>query len=538
MFMTKFYLLSVLLSLALAWFIPILILKVIFLWTALSLMIVSFAYIFDTPSIFRKNNDGKIIWWVRWAFIPFLLGIRAYNLWAIKKDNVPPIQKITDHLFLSRRLLPSDLDYLKAQKIECIVDVTAEFSGLESAMTDKHFDYLTIPVLDHKTPSLRKLRHALYWIDTQLSQSRSVVIHCALGRGRSVFVMAAYLLSKDPSLTVDQALKKISTIRSSAKLNNKQYKILNAISNQKKLQLPEPTWMIANPVSGGGKWKQYKQQLIRELTTKYRLKIKMTTKEISAAVLTDKAKQDGIKNIIVCGGDGTITEVAGEIIHSDISLGIVPFGTANALCHVLYGLETKVSPVETACKAILSGNVQSIDTAKCNDKLMLLVMGIGFEQKMIESANRDNKNDHGQLAYLTGFFKAVVANNETQHLNIKLDEQPYQKLDVQSLVIANTAPFSTLLAHGGYTPEPNDGKLHITYLEHTDSLSEKLFALSDLAISSLGMKEKAAQFKYFSGEKITITSDNSLDYVVDGENYCSQFINIEMLPSSLNVRVP
>ncbi|WP_413700793.1 diacylglycerol kinase family protein [Psychromonas sp. KJ10-10] len=288
----------------------------------------------------------------------------------------------------------------------------------------------------------------------------------------------------------------------------------------------------------GGKWQQYKQQLIRELTTKYRLKIQMTTKEISASMLTDEAKQDRVKNIIVCGGDGTITEVAGKIIHSDISLGIVPFGTANALCHVLYGLETKVSPVETACKAILSENVQRIDTAKCNDNLMLLVMGIGFEQKMIESANRENKNEHGQLAYLTGFFKAVVANNQTQHLNIKLDEQPYQKLDVQSLVIANTAPFSTLLAHGGDTPEPNDGKLHITYLEQTDSLPEKLFALSDLAISSIGIKETATQFKYFSGDKVTITSDSSIDYVVDGENYSSQFINIEMIPSSLNVRVP
>ena len=140
MFITKYYLLGALLSLALAWLLPTLLLTLLFSWVALSLAIVSIAYLIDMPSIFRKNSDGKIVWWIRWVFIPFLLGVRAYNAWERKHDDVPPIQKIANHLYLSRRLLSSDLDYLKSQNIDCIVEVTAEFAGLESAMTDKHFD--------------------------------------------------------------------------------------------------------------------------------------------------------------------------------------------------------------------------------------------------------------------------------------------------------------------------------------------------------------------------------------------------------------
>lgn len=537
MFITKYYLLGTLLSLALAWYLPTLILTLLFSWVALSLAIVSLAYLIDIPSIFRKNNDGKIVWWIRWAFIPFLLGVKAYNAWERKHDKVPPIQKITDNLYLSRRLLSTDLDYLKSQDIDCIVDVTAEFAGLESAMTDKYFDYLTIPVLDHKTPSLHKLRHALYWIDTQVTQSRSVVIHCALGRGRSVFVMAAYLLSRDPELTVDQALKRINSIRSSARLNKMQYKVLDTISKKKQLQLPKPTWMIVNPVSGGGKWEKNQQQLIRELTTQHRLQIEKTTPDITAAMLTQKAKKAKVDNLIVCGGDGTVTEVASQIIESDVVLGIVPFGTANALSHVLYGIEVKLSPVETACTAILSGNIRDIDTAKCNDNLMLLAMGIGFEQQMIESANRDNKNKHGQLAYLTGFFNAV-AGDESQQLNVQVDDKPIQQLDIQSLVVANTAPFSTMLAHGGETPEPDDGKLHMTYLDQTDSIAERVIALSDLALSSLGMQDNASLFEYESGNRIEISADKTIDYVVDGEMFSANRLIINVLPSSLKVRIP
>ncbi|WP_298942516.1 diacylglycerol kinase family protein [uncultured Psychromonas sp.] len=534
MFITKYYLFGTLLSLALAWFLPMLILKILFSWVALSLAIVSVAYLFDIPSIFRKNSDGKILWWIQWAFIPFLLGVKAYNAWARKNDDVPPIQKITNNLYLSRRLLSSDLEYLKSQNIDCIVDVTAEFAGLESAMTDKNFDYLTIPVLDHKAPSLHKLRHALYWIDVQLSQSRSVVIHCALGRGRSVFVMAAYLLSRDSSLSVDDALTQIHSIRSSANLNKKQYKVLNAISKQQKLKLPEPTWMIVNPVSGGGKWLQYQQQLIRQLSTKHRLKIVETTPDISATALTKQAKSAGAKKIIVCGGDGTVTEVASQLIESEIILGIVPFGTTNALCHVLYGLPAKYSPVNAACNAILSEQVRTIDTAKCNEQLMLLAMGIGFEQQMISSANRENKNENGQFAYLNGFFNAVVS-SESQQLNVKINDEAQQNLNVQSLMVANTAPFSTLLAQGGDAPEPDDGKLHMTYLDNTNSFTETVIALSDLAASSLGLQDKANQFQYCDGKQIEISADHEIEYVIDGENYRAQNIKITVQPSSLKV---
>lgn len=235
MFIIKYYILIAIACLLVAIWIPNIVLSVLFFWCFLSMSLVSIAYIFDIPAIFRKRQNGKIARWFRWAFIPFLLAIKVYNAWVIKRDKVDPIQKVGQKLYVSRRLFPSDLSYLKENNITAIVDVTAEFVGLESAMTDDHFHYFNIPVLDHKVPSLTRLRHTLNWIDTQMNQSRAVVVHCALGRGRSVFVVAAYLLAKNPSLSVEQVLKQINDVRNTAKLNNLQRRKNNKIATYKKV---------------------------------------------------------------------------------------------------------------------------------------------------------------------------------------------------------------------------------------------------------------------------------------------------------------
>lgn len=251
-----------------------------------------------------------------------------------------------------------------------------------------------------------------------------------------------------------------------------------------------------------------------------------------------------MNQVIVSGGDGTVTEVASQLVGTDIQLGIIPLGTANALCHVLYGIGVKLAPVEKACEAILEGHCQRIDTAECNQRLILLVLGIGLEQKMIEHAHREEKNAFGQLAYLTGFFNAVIS-EEVQTLQVTFEGQAAseqgwesQEMDVHSFVVANIAPFSTVLAQGGGAPQPDDGKLHITYLDNTQSLGGRLVALSDLTLTSVGAQDESNLFQYASATGVTITADKPIDYVIDGELYSDRRLEIKIRPQSLNVFVP
>ena len=111
MFIVKYYLGVAILAFAALFLSNDIYFKVIFAWIGLSLSLVSLAYLFDLPWIFRKKSNGSIPFYIRWIFIPFLLGSQLYNAWARKHDKVPAIQKIEQNLFLACRLFPSDIDY-------------------------------------------------------------------------------------------------------------------------------------------------------------------------------------------------------------------------------------------------------------------------------------------------------------------------------------------------------------------------------------------------------------------------------------------
>lgn len=534
MFIVKYYLGVAILAFAALFLSNDIYFKVIFAWIGLSLSLVSLAYLFDLPWIFRKKSNGSIPFYIRWVFIPFLLGSQLYNAWARKHDKVPAIQKIEQNLFLACRLFPSDIDYLRTIGVTAILDVTAEFDGLDWTAENEALDYYNLPVLDHKSPKSQALLKAIYWIENHISKSNAVVIHCALGRGRSVLVMAAYLLSKNKSLTVAQALEKIQGIRSTAGLNKAQLRSLVQFKKDDLFTQQAPLWIIANPVSGGGKWTENKADVIARLSPYFMLHILETTKEISAADLTQKAINNGAKTIIACGGDGTLTEVAGELIQTEISMGILPMGTANALAHVLFGFSTKLIPLSVACDVIIEGKTTKIDSAKCNENLMLLLAGLGFENKMITNADRSQKDVGGQFAYLQALWQAINK-NEILTLEIQIDDFPVNTIETTSLVIANAAPFTTILAQGGGEPDIKDGLLDVTWIPPQQDMTDSVLSLAELAFSGLSEQPSPMQSEHRHAKKITIHAQHDLEYVIDGEVFSASSLHIEIMPKSLNI---
>jgi diacylglycerol kinase family enzyme len=50
----------------------------------------------------------------------------------------------------------------------------------------------------------------------------------------------------------------------------------------------------------------------------------------SAGPLAMEAVRRGCDAIIACGGDGTVHEVLQSLVGTDVALGVIPLGTANA----------------------------------------------------------------------------------------------------------------------------------------------------------------------------------------------------------------
>ncbi|TGE85256.1 hypothetical protein C7Y70_02650 [Pseudoalteromonas sp. KS88] len=508
--------------------------SIMFYWTALSLLLVGGAYVFNVAKIFRKRENGVIPFYIRWAFVPFLLGAQVYNAWSRKRDKVPPLQQINDHLFLACRLFPSDIDTMKENNITAILDVTCEFDGLEWSSTQENIKYLNIPVLDHRVPTRSQLNQALNWIDHHIKANRRVVVHCALGRGRSVFVMAAYLLSQNKDADVHQVLAQIKETRETANLNKHQLRHLVKRHRSGELLIKNKAVLIANPVSGTKLWQQKKDMIINRLSAYYDLTVLTTSKEENGIVLAKQAMSDSPNLIIACGGDGTVTEVASVLVNTDCKLGIIPLGTANALAHVLMGIKSKLIPVETACDLIIDGQTQRMDTAYCNGELMLLLAGIGFEQTMIEKADRESKNAVGQVAYLQGFWQAL-GQQKAQKLSVKLDDNAPQELFTNSLIVANAAPFTTLLAQANGQPDHNDGLLDVNWLTPNVDNSTNVLSIAELVLSSVTQAHLAINSHHTNARRVVVSADDEVKYVIDGEVKTANELVIEIEPSSLAV---
>ncbi|NMM39833.1 diacylglycerol kinase family protein [Pseudoalteromonas arctica] len=508
--------------------------SLLFYWAALSLLLVSGAYFFNIAKIFRKRENGVIPFYIRWAFIPFLLGAQVYNAWSRKHDKVPPLQQINEHLFLACRLFPSDIDTLKDNGITAVLDVTCEFDGLEWSSTQENINYLNIPVLDHRVPTHSQLNQAINWIAHHIKNNRRVVVHCALGRGRSVFVMAAYLLSQNKEADVHQVLAQIKETRETANLNKHQLRQLVKRHRKGELLIKNKAVLIANPVSGTKLWQQKEHLIVAHLSTYYNLKVLITSVEQNGITLAKQAIADKPDMIIACGGDGTVAEVASVLVNTDCKLGIIPFGTANALAHVLMGIKSKLIPVEVACDLIIKGQTKLMDTAYCNGELMLLLAGIGFEQHMIEKADRDTKNELGQFAYLQGFWQAL-GEQKAQDFTVQLDDNQPHKIHTNSLIVANAAPFTTLLAQGGGQPDHYDGLLDVNWLTPNPDASANVLSIAELVFSSITQAHFAINSHHTNARRVAISATEEIKYVLDGEVKSADKLTIEITPQSLAV---
>ncbi|HEX5792329.1 MAG TPA: diacylglycerol kinase family protein [Rheinheimera sp.] len=516
-----------------SWFAPYVLLQMLLAWVAVSLVVVSSAYWLNTATVFRKRGDGSIPWYSRWLFIPFLLGAGSYNSWARRRDKVPAIQRVSSGLYLGARLTAADMPRLKQHKITAVLDVTAEFAALDELSQTKNIRYLNIPVLDHASPTPAQLKQTVLWLQQQRAAGRKVLVHCALGRGRSVLMLAAFLLSRHSSRNAEQALALIKQARHTARLNRSQLAALRQFVAS--FDAAGQVWLIANPVSGGGKWAQAEAEIVSLLSPFMTLSIHTSSKSCSSGQLAKQARQAGCNLVIACGGDGTVTEVAAQLVGSDIRLGIIPLGTTNALSHALWGISAKLMPVRSACLNIIDGQSRAIDTARCNDKLMLLLTGVGFEQQMVAAADRDSKNQLGQLAYLNGLWQAVQSNH-VQQLLVKFDDEPEQPINTASLVVANAAPLTTLLAQGRGAPDLTDGKLDVTWLI-ADNDNSQLLGLAELALAGLTNFNLSAASQNCQASQVQIRRQDQqpLQYVIDGELYKDMTLDIQIAPASLHV---
>lgn len=146
-----------------------------------------------------------------------------------------------------------------------------------------------------------------------------------------------------------------------------------------------------------------------------------------AVKLSRQAVADGIDIIVAAGGDGTINEVAGQMIDKEAVLGIIPMGSGNGLARHL-GIPRHI---EKAVRLINQYDFTKIDTCSINNAPFVSIAGVGFDALVAKYFAKGERR--GFMGYFT-----VVANQYLKYKPKKyhIEFADGKKLETRALFIA------------------------------------------------------------------------------------------------------
>lgn len=282
--------------------------------------------------------------------------------------------------------------------------------------------------------------------------------------------------------------------------------------------------LILNPASGKDRpVLKTINEVFKEANVDWNLVI--TKKPGDGGRLAREAVEAGFDIVAVYGGDGTIADVASGLVGSDVPLGILPGGTANAMAMSL----NVPRDLRMACEQLVNEDsaIHRMDIGQMNDRYFIQMVGVGTEAHMIEIADRTMKDRLGILAYGVAAFQAMHAPKMATY-TISVDEQ---EISMEG--------FTCLIALGG--------NVNISFLGINDLKSGSLevgllrkpgfFSILNLYSSISGIGGDESTMKRWQGQKIQVDADPPQMIQADGEVLGMTPITCIILPDAVGVIV-
>ncbi len=248
--------------------------------------------------------------------------------------------------------------------------------------------------------------------------------------------------------------------------------------------------------------------------------------------LAKEAVKNGDKLVIVAGGDGTIEEVASELVGSETTLGIIPTGTMNNLARCL-GVPLDI---ELACALLGMGVTRRIDVGrviskdKTKSEYFLEAAGFGLSAIVIPAGQALEKGRWGSLPL------AVRKYFETQPELIRIELDNDKPLSAHSqIVTVSNAPMlgdNILIAPDA---KMDDGYLDIAIY---DGMT-KTDLVKHFIASANGQHSDDPKVKFYRGRRVHISAQQAMDAESDREAIRTKRIELEIdiVPQALSVVV-
>ncbi len=270
---------------------------------------------------------------------------------------------------------------------------------------------------------------------------------------------------------------------------------------------------IINPISGTRKKKNLQQFIEQETASRnipFDIFPSVASGDYSFLHAIIKAKKT--TDVVIAGGDGTVSQVVGSLMGLGLHFGIIPCGSGNGLA---YAAGIPKQPAR-ALEIVFAGAASDTDGFLVNDQFACMLCGLGFDAKVAHDFAQQPKRG------LTTYVKQVVKNffaATTYPFEIKLPGTRL-KTDAFFISVANSNQFGN-----NFTIAPraslSDGLLDIVIVTHQGKLSLLLQTLRQVTGSIKLQPDSAIDTQraviYFQTDKLTILNKGLAPLHIDGD---------------------
>ena len=103
--------------------------------------------------------------------------------------------EIDDCIVLGAIPFSSDVQTLKDNGVECVINMCAESHGPASLYKKYNIDYFNLPTTDFTCPDVETISKGVSIIERYRDKDEKVYVHCKAGRGRSATIVFCWLVS-------------------------------------------------------------------------------------------------------------------------------------------------------------------------------------------------------------------------------------------------------------------------------------------------------------------------------------------------------
>lgn len=259
--------------------------------------------------------------------------------------------------------------------------------------------------------------------------------------------------------------------------------------------------------------------------------IRVLGKDEDIVATTKRAIAGNARVVVAGGGDGTVNAIAGAVIGSGATLGVLPLGTLNHFARDMGIPADLAAAVTTAC----TGRIARVDVGRVNGRLFLNNSGLGLYPQAVR--RRDASIDRlGRTKWRASLWAAWTVFRRYPFLDVHLTVEG-ESLEYRTpLVFIGNNSYELDGLNLGVRRSLDAGHLSVHIVDRAGRTGLVVLALRALC----GRLREAKDFKTFSAADVEVrTRRRHLSVTTDGEvNRLQAPLNYHLEPLALPVLVP